>query len=239
MEKRTQKKANRVFLVRHGENPANITKEFSYKLVDYDLNERGIAQAKQTAAYFAGMKIDRICSSPLRRAVQTARIIADALKTDMSIVEEFRELNVGDLERRKPDEESWGVLFRVTAEWYRGNMAAAFPNGEDGKTLVARFQDGLRQAVSGIHGGSVIVVGHGGIFTAGVLDLCAVADREGFVRRENQNCSISELLLSGTEPLSAELVRWAYTGHLSGAAADFTNGLPEGTATELALPARS
>ena len=39
----------RVFLIRHGENQANLTKEFSYRLVDYPLNAKGILQARQTA----------------------------------------------------------------------------------------------------------------------------------------------------------------------------------------------
>ena len=43
---------NTIYLVRHGENTANITKEFSYKLVDYSLTAKGVQQAEQTAEYF-------------------------------------------------------------------------------------------------------------------------------------------------------------------------------------------
>ncbi len=38
----------RLFLVRHGENPANLTKEFSYRKVDYPLTKKGQLQARQT-----------------------------------------------------------------------------------------------------------------------------------------------------------------------------------------------
>jgi probable phosphoglycerate mutase len=34
---------NTIYLVRHGENPANLTKEFSCRHVDYPLTEKGIA----------------------------------------------------------------------------------------------------------------------------------------------------------------------------------------------------
>ena len=34
--------SNRIYLVRHGENLANITKEFSHRRVDYPLTARGI-----------------------------------------------------------------------------------------------------------------------------------------------------------------------------------------------------
>ena len=36
---------NRIYLVRHGENTANLTKEFSHRRVDYSLTPKGILQA--------------------------------------------------------------------------------------------------------------------------------------------------------------------------------------------------
>ena len=76
---------NTLYLVRHGENLANLTREFSYRKVDYPLTERGVRQAEQTAAHFAslgarpgGRPIDAIFSSPLKRALQTAEIIGAA-----------------------------------------------------------------------------------------------------------------------------------------------------------------
>ena len=36
---------NRVYLVRHGENLAHLTKEFSYRKVDYPLTPKGVMQA--------------------------------------------------------------------------------------------------------------------------------------------------------------------------------------------------
>ena len=69
MEKSQHTRANTIYLVRHGENLANITKEFSHRLVDYSLTPKGIIQAEQTAAYFRDFHIDEIYSSPLKRAV--------------------------------------------------------------------------------------------------------------------------------------------------------------------------
>jgi broad specificity phosphatase PhoE len=62
-------------LIRHGENKANITREFSCKTVDYPLTEKGKIQAKQTAEALANLKMDKIVSSPLLRAKQTAEAI--------------------------------------------------------------------------------------------------------------------------------------------------------------------
>jgi broad specificity phosphatase PhoE len=49
--------AGKCQLVRHGENPANLNNEFSYKLVDYSLILKGRLQAQQTAEYFRDKNI--------------------------------------------------------------------------------------------------------------------------------------------------------------------------------------
>ena len=59
---------NTLYLVRHGENRANLTKQFSYKTVDYPLTPKGVLQAQQTAEFFQDKQIDEIYASPLKRA---------------------------------------------------------------------------------------------------------------------------------------------------------------------------
>ncbi len=89
---------NLVYLLRHGENTANLTKEFSCRKIDYSLTPRGILQAQQTAAFFQSQAIDAIYASPLKRAAETAAIIADALALPVTTIEELREIDVGPLE---------------------------------------------------------------------------------------------------------------------------------------------
>ncbi|MGH2510245.1 MAG: histidine phosphatase family protein, partial [Ktedonobacteraceae bacterium] len=91
---------NTIHLVRHGENPANITHEFSYKLIDYPLTPKGVLQATQTAEFLKGTPIDAIYSSPLKRAHETAHIIAAPHQLPVTVIEGFREVNVGELELR-------------------------------------------------------------------------------------------------------------------------------------------
>src|SRR5258707_14895533 len=98
---------NTLYLVRHGENPANITKEFSYKLVDYSLTPKGVLQAEQTAAFFQSIPLDAAYASPLKRARETAEIIARPQGLPVTLLEEFREVNVGKLELKPPTEENW------------------------------------------------------------------------------------------------------------------------------------
>lgn len=218
---------NKIFLVRHGENYANITKEFSHKLVDYDLTDKGMEQARQTAEYFKTMKVDEIYTSPLKRAIQTAEYISEATGKKFEIVENFRELNVGDLEKSKPDKKSWDIYFNVTNDWYSGIKESKFPGGEDYYTLFKRFKEGLEYITNGKDNKNIVLVGHGGIFTACILDLCSIKDRKKFVSLPNQNCSISEMILEKNKYDEVQLVRWADSSHLFGEAAGFTNWAPE------------
>ncbi|HEU5368595.1 MAG TPA: histidine phosphatase family protein, partial [Ktedonobacterales bacterium] len=185
---------NTIYLVRHGENTANLTKEFSYKLVDYPLTDKGIVQAQQTAAYFQGKDIDEIFTSPLKRAVQTAEIIGAALGLKAIVVEQFREVNVGLLEQRPPDAQAWSIYGRVMSDWRQGKHDTAFPEGEDYVTLLKRFRSGLHEITRGKSQKNIIVVGHGGIFMATIQAICPHIER-GTLTNDAHNCSISEITM--------------------------------------------
>ncbi len=217
----------RVFLVRHGENKANLTHEFSYRKIDYPLTEKGRLQAQQTAQYFETIPIDQIYSSPLRRAQETAEYLSLAKGVPVFIDEHFREVNVGSLEGMPPDEAAWSQYREVMRHWLSGNSEARFPGGESRRELTERFREGL-EILRTAKGQSILLVGHGGIFTHGVADLCGIADLRSFFSRENHNCSVSELLVddSLSRP-SFQLIRWGDVSHLSGIAGELVEGIPE------------
>jgi broad specificity phosphatase PhoE len=142
-----QPPAHTLYVVRHGENPANINREFSYKLIDYSLTPKGFQQAEATARFFAAHQIDAIYSSPLKRAFETAEAIARPLRLPISIVEEFRENNVGDLEAQPVSEENWALHDRIIADWYAGRHEVSFPGGESFLGLIRRINAGLTQVL--------------------------------------------------------------------------------------------
>lgn len=218
---------NRIYLVRHGENPANITKEFSSRRVDYPLTAKGVLQAEQTAEYLLGKGIHAVYSSPLRRAVQTAEIIARRLGLSVTVVEAFREIDVGELELQPPSAESWAYHNEVLLGWLRGEVERAFPGGDDYRTLCARMRAGLAEATRGRRGQNIVVVGHGGIFTVTMKDLCPGVDMGWLLSRLQHNCAISELLLRRRGGrLVGEVVCWGFHEHLHGEAADLVPGVP-------------
>jgi broad specificity phosphatase PhoE len=219
---------NRLYLVRHGENKANLTKEFSYRKVDYSLTEKGILQSQQTAEYFKDKQVDEIYSSPLKRAIETAEIIARTTGGNITILENFREINVGDLEDRPPTDENWRIYGNVIKEWYNGRPEASFPGGENYIMLTHRLREGVEQIVEGKDDKNIVVVAHGGVFVTVMIDLCRNVKPEDLRGAHYHNCAISEIEVSRANgELVGELIGWGACFHLSGEAADLVSALPD------------
>ena len=219
---------NRLYLVRHGENPANIIKQFSYRLVDYPLTEKGVLQAQQTAAYFKDKQIDEIYTSPLRRTIQTGEIIGASLGIMPRILENFREVNVGELEKIPPSKENWALHHRITEAWHHGEKDVRFPGGENYIEFWARYHAGLRLVLDGKDEKNILIVGHGMLFVHTLVDLCDNVTNLDDDLNIMHNCSITEVRVTiSNGKLNGELVRWADHSHLWGEAADLVPGLPK------------
>jgi broad specificity phosphatase PhoE len=161
-----------VWYIRHGENPANLTGELSCRRVDHPLTDRGVEQASALAARLRGERIPAaIYASPLRRAAQTARIIASGVGVPVTTLEELRELDVGDLEGRR-DAQAWEEYLGVAYAWQAGDHDRAYPGGEDFHQVLARLRAALTRALDHPPGSRVLVVAHDGILRAALPALC-------------------------------------------------------------------
>lgn len=76
-----------ICIVRHGQTDRNKAKIIQGR-GNFDLNATGFEQAKQTALYFKEQNehFDVIISSPLNRAVDTAKIIKEVLNIESEII---------------------------------------------------------------------------------------------------------------------------------------------------------
>ena len=61
-----------LFLIRHGQTDANVNHMIQGQLIDEPLNDTGRAEALAVGRFFKDVHLDRIYSSPLRRARETA-----------------------------------------------------------------------------------------------------------------------------------------------------------------------
>lgn len=101
------------YIVRHGQSEGNINGDITGS--DPSLTEKGFEQAQMLANLMDSIAVDRIISSNLIRAKQTAEIIA--LKKNLAVIEvpHIRERFFGELEGLKGDE----VSAKYQHEWDR------------------------------------------------------------------------------------------------------------------------
>lgn len=96
-----------VYFVRHGESEANVAGLTAGAELDTPLTEDGRAQARLAGQELQGKSIDLIVCSPLQRAHDTARLIAEAVGYDPSKIltnEAFIERRVGKFSGRPHQE---------------------------------------------------------------------------------------------------------------------------------------
>lgn len=166
----------KLYFIRHGENQANIDRIFSYRIVDYPLTPKGIEQARYLATWLADRHIVRVYSSPLKRAFETAEIVAKNLELpQVTLIEGLRELNVGILDG-KSDPESWVLHDDIVRRWFEGEAELTFEGGENRLELEARFKASLDRILaenSGLNDeAGIAIVAHGGVLVFGLPVLC-------------------------------------------------------------------
>ena len=100
-----------------------------------------------------------------------------------------------------------------------------FPEGENYHMLLERMRSGVEQILRDQDGKKTIIVGHGGIFTFTLKDICGNVDLAVLIASYGHNCSITEIEMHAVDgQLDGVLKRWAAFDHLSGAAAAFVTG---------------
>lgn len=86
-----------IYFIRHGETIWNVQKKFQ-GLSDSPLTEKGIKQAKLLGEKLKDIKFDKIYSTSLKRANDTANYIKGNRKQEVEIFDNFIEISMGDME---------------------------------------------------------------------------------------------------------------------------------------------
>lgn len=159
----------RLLLARHGQTEWHHPNRYAGR-TDVKLNETGRREAEALARRAAEERPDLVVSSPLSRALETARGAAEACGAELVVEGRLREVDFGDFEGKTMGEIR--TLHPLAARRFEEDPAAnPFPNGEPAPAAARRATDAL-QDLRRAHGGStVLVVAHNTLLR---LSLCAL-----------------------------------------------------------------
>jgi broad specificity phosphatase PhoE len=167
--------------VRHGQTDWNAEQRFQGHL-DIPLNAVGCRQAETLRSRLAGNSFDAAYSSPLRRALATAEIIAADLP--VSVDDRLIEIHHGSWQGRTKQDiaEQWPVEWKW---WNTEPQRFTPPGGEAVESVRGRVEDFL----SVMRGTTILCVSHGVVIQT-LLSILIGGRYTGHNPYEPQNGSI-------------------------------------------------
>lgn len=175
----------KVFLIRHGKTLGNEEKRYIGRQSDEELSVAGIEEIKgklSSTSKLISDKIDRVCSSPLKRAVQTANLIVDSCNihstdkrnskindiintqttdsTQIQKIDNLSEIDFGFFEGKNYEELNGDERYQ---KWIDSNGMMDFPEGEGRADFISRSYEGFLEALGDIGvDENILIVCHGG-----------------------------------------------------------------------------
>lgn len=143
-----------LYFARHGETIWNAESRVC-GLTDLELTERGREQAEHLAEEVDGCAIDLILSSPLKRAYETAEIVAQRHGIPIQIEPRLIEQNYGIYEGK--DRKDPGFLANKRCFAYR------YPGGESMMQVAYRIYGLIEEIKEKYAGKNILLVSHGGV----------------------------------------------------------------------------
>jgi len=150
----------RLIVIRHAQSLANAEGRIQGHL-DFALSELGRRQSERLAARLAAAGVDALYTSPLKRARETADVLAARLGLTVEDVLALRERDVGELAGLNRAE----LLARFPQYGRPGaDVSRIKVEGfEQDAELTERVTSTFRRIISAHEGGTVAVVTHGGV----------------------------------------------------------------------------
>lgn len=190
----------KIILVRHGETEWNVGEIFRGR-IDIALNETGIKQAELLAGYLSQTKTEAIYSSPLKRALHTAEIIAAKHTLNIEIVPGLIDFNYGEWQGLSQLEvkEKYPELY---AAWQKNPHLVSMPGGENIADIRERTMEVMNQVITQ-HQGTTILVSHRVVNKVLICTLLGLDDSH-FWQIKQDNCGITTFIYEAGQFVLAE-----------------------------------
>lgn len=149
-----------IYLLRHGETESNNKKVYYGKL-DVELNQRGKAQSEAAGSKLKGIKFNKVYTSTMKRAVQTAQVAVKNKECEFIKDERINETNLGVFEGKNYEEnqrdypEEW-------KKWTENWKSYAPPKGESYIEFYNRIKSFIEDIIKQ-DDENILIVTHGGV----------------------------------------------------------------------------
>lgn len=156
----------RFCLIRHGQTDWNLEGRYQGQS-DVGLNEAGRAQARSLARQLQGQSFAAIYSSDLKRAKETAEIIAALHHLPVTVEPRLREINQGEWEGQLVD----AIKARYAELWRQRNVDPASVRPPGGETVgeVAKRMYAALDHIARLHPNAAVLIASHGLALATVL----------------------------------------------------------------------
>jgi broad specificity phosphatase PhoE len=147
----------KLILARHGETAWNVEKVFRGR-ADVNLDEVGIKQAQLLGKYLSNWELEAIYSSPIKRALDTANIVARYQGVAVRIAEGLIDFDYGEWQSL-PEQEVKRLYPAVFNEWHKSPHKVRMPGGESLEDVRRRAVEVVKDILSR-HRNNLLLVSH-------------------------------------------------------------------------------
>jgi probable phosphoglycerate mutase len=195
----------KIIIVRHGETAWNREEIFRGR-IDIPLSKNGLKQVRILSSSMKDFRIDKIFSSPLKRAIQTAKEIAKFQNAEFEIDHRLVDMSFGiwegmsleKVKRKFPEE------YKI---WKENPEKLKIPGGETLKDIRERVENFLKEKIFSLKKDKILIVSHRVINKILFFSLLGISNRYFWnIKQDVAKYSIFEKTYFG----------WAITKHNQG-----------------------
>ncbi|NLY66948.1 MAG: histidine phosphatase family protein [Tissierellia bacterium] len=165
----------KIYLARHGESQWNVLKIVQGQK-NIPLTNKGIKQAELLGKRLINEQIEKIYSSDLARAYDTAKIIGKIIDVEVEPMKEFREINFGVWEGLSKNE----LLTKYRTEyekWLKNPKDLILEGAETLAELQERALEGINKIINlnGDRYNNILIVSHSATIKVIILGLLGIS----------------------------------------------------------------
>ncbi|MGN0435687.1 MAG: histidine phosphatase family protein [Wujia sp.] len=180
-----------IYIVRHGQTLWNKVKRFQGS-ADIELSEEGRELARESGRNLLGTHFDKVFSSPLCRAMETARLFCGGRDIEIIVDERLRELNFGSYEGQLYDDLVNNDALTFKYFFSQPELYVPDESGETIEHLIERAGEFMREVVEPLENTCerIMIVAHGALNKALMCYIKKLEKKDLWSGGLQKNCNV-------------------------------------------------